>query len=152
VILRIAVCVLGQPDGILTAEAPDPLRICWKRRSGRAVDVHLHPHKLRHNHATHAIRRGMDVFTLQATLGQSSSATTSGYVAANPALKLAKTWLTQYQSRVHRSACSACAAPETTVLDSCAQKFPHAHNHVQKWGSLGCTSEDNIRRCRTQDT
>ena len=55
------------------------------RRWGKAVDVHLHPHKLRHTHATHAIRRGVDVFTLQSTLGHSSSATTSGYVASNPA-------------------------------------------------------------------
>ena len=55
------------------------------RRWGKAVDVHLHPHKLRHTHATHAIRRGVDVFTLQSTLGHSSTATTSGYVASNPA-------------------------------------------------------------------
>jgi site-specific recombinase XerD len=55
------------------------------RRWGQEVDVHLHPHKLRHTHATQAIRRGVDVFTLQATLGHSSSATTSGYVASNPA-------------------------------------------------------------------
>ena len=55
------------------------------RRWGKAVDIHLHPHKLRHTHATHAIRRGVDVFTLQATLGHSSSSTTAGYVAANPA-------------------------------------------------------------------
>ena len=55
------------------------------RRWGKAVDIHLHPHKLRHTHATHAIRRGVDVFTLQASLGHSSSSTTAGYVAANPA-------------------------------------------------------------------
>jgi len=55
------------------------------RRWGKAVDIHLHPHKLRHTHATHAIRRGVDVFTLQATLGHSSSSTTAGYVASNPA-------------------------------------------------------------------
>ncbi len=55
------------------------------RRWGKAVDIHLHPHKLRHTHATHAIRRGVDVFTLQATLGHSSSSSTAGYVASNRA-------------------------------------------------------------------
>ena len=37
-----------------------------------------------HSHATHAVRRGVDVFTLQSTLGHASSATTGHYVAANP--------------------------------------------------------------------
>ena len=50
----------------------------------RAADVHLYPHRCRHTHATHSIRRGVDVFTLQATLGHSSASTTGGYVAANP--------------------------------------------------------------------
>ena len=36
-------------------------------------------------HATQAIRRGVDVFSLQSTLGHSNSATTGAYVAANPA-------------------------------------------------------------------
>lgn len=54
------------------------------RRWGEAAGVHLHPHRLRHSHATHAIRRGADTFTLQHTLGHSSSATTSAYVAQNP--------------------------------------------------------------------
>ena len=53
-------------------------------KCGRLPGVRVHPHKLRHNHATHSIRRGCDVFTLQNTLGHSSSGTTSGYVAANP--------------------------------------------------------------------
>ena len=54
------------------------------RKWGRAAGLHVHPHQLRHSHATHAVQRGVDVFTLQATLGQSSSATTGHYVAANP--------------------------------------------------------------------
>jgi len=54
------------------------------KRWGAQAGVHLHPHKLRHTHATQAIRRGADVFTLQSTLGHSSTATTSAYVAANP--------------------------------------------------------------------
>lgn len=55
------------------------------RRWGQRAGVHLHPHKLRHTHATAAIRRGCNVFCLQSTLGHSSSATTGAYVAANPA-------------------------------------------------------------------
>ena len=50
----------------------------------RAAGFHVHPHQLRHSHATHAVQRGVDVFTLQATLGHSSSATTGHYVASNP--------------------------------------------------------------------
>ena len=54
-------------------------------RWGKAADVHLYPHRCRHTHATHAIRRGVDVFTLSATLGHSSTGTTSNYVLAEPA-------------------------------------------------------------------
>jgi site-specific recombinase XerD len=68
-------------DGHLTRQAiADRMR-----RWGQQAGVHLHPHRLRHSHATRAIQRGCDVFTLQATLGHSSSATTGAYVAANPA-------------------------------------------------------------------
>jgi site-specific recombinase XerD len=68
-------------DGHLTRQA----RADRMRRWGQKAGVHLHPEKLRHTHATQAIRRGVDVFTLQSTLGHSSSATTGAYVAANPA-------------------------------------------------------------------
>jgi site-specific recombinase XerD len=68
-------------DGHLTRQAIADRMRHWGQQAG----VHLHPHKLRHTHATQAIRRGVDVFTLQATLGHSSSATTGAYVAANPA-------------------------------------------------------------------
>ncbi len=54
------------------------------RKWGRAAGFHVHPHQLRHSHATHAVQRGVDVFTLQATLCHSSSATTGHYVAVNP--------------------------------------------------------------------
>ena len=54
------------------------------RKWGRAAGFHVHPHQLRHSHATHAVQRGIDVFTLQATLGHSTSATTGHYVASNP--------------------------------------------------------------------
>ena len=50
---------------------------------GQSRRVPGHPHQLRHSHAIHAVQRGVDVFTLQATLGHSSSATTGHYVAAN---------------------------------------------------------------------
>lgn len=53
-------------------------------RWGRQAGVHLHPHRLRHSHASFAIRAGCDAFTLQLSLGHSSAATTAGYVAANP--------------------------------------------------------------------
>ena len=39
---------------------------------------HVHPHQLRHGHAINAVQRGVDVFTLQVTLGHSSSATEGG--------------------------------------------------------------------------
>ena len=54
------------------------------RKWGKLADLELHPHRLRHSHATHAVRRGVDVFTLQSTLGHAPSATTGHYVAANP--------------------------------------------------------------------
>ncbi|GCE65883.1 integrase [cyanobiont of Ornithocercus magnificus] len=42
------------------------------------------PQRLRTSHATHAIRNGVDIFTLQATLGHSSTSTTQDYVAVSP--------------------------------------------------------------------
>ncbi|QNJ32766.1 putative integrase/recombinase domain protein [Synechococcus sp. PROS-9-1] len=67
-------------DGPLTRQAVAARMAMW----GREANVRLHPHRCRHTHATHAIRRGVDVFTLQATLGHSSSGTTGHYVAAEP--------------------------------------------------------------------
>ena len=49
------------------------------RKWGKLADLELHPHRLRHSHATHAVRRGVDVFTLQSTLGHASSATTGHF-------------------------------------------------------------------------
>ena len=54
------------------------------RKWGARLGLHLHPHRLRHSHAIHSIRRGCDVFTLQRTLGHASSGTTGHYVASNP--------------------------------------------------------------------
>jgi len=67
-------------DGPLTRQAVAARMAKW----GSAAGVRLYPHRCRHTHATHAIRRGVDVFTLQTTLGHSSSGTTAHYVAANP--------------------------------------------------------------------
>ena len=55
------------------------------RRWGRQVGLQVWPHRLRHTHATQAVRAGVDAFCLQATLGHSSTATTSNYVLSNPA-------------------------------------------------------------------
>ena len=67
-------------DGHLTRQAIGD--VC--RKWGRAAGFHVHPHQLRHSHAMQANRLGVDVFTLQVTLGYSSSATTGHYVASNP--------------------------------------------------------------------
>ena len=75
-------------NGPLTRQAVAARMAMW----GREANVRLHPHRCRHTHATHAIRRGVDVFTLSATLGLSSTGTTSHYFLAEPgessALKL----------------------------------------------------------------
>ena len=65
--------------GHLTRQAIGDVCPKW----GRAAGFHVHPHQLRHSHSTQAVQRGVDVFTLQATLGHSSSATTGHCVAAN---------------------------------------------------------------------
>ena len=80
----------GEPDdwlfpsnkrnGPLTRQAVAARMAMW----GREVNVRLTPHRCRHTHATFAIRRGVDVFTLSATLGHSSTGTTSHYVLAEP--------------------------------------------------------------------
>ena len=67
-------------NGPLTRQAVAARMAMW----GREANVRLHPHRCRHTHATHAIRRGVDVFTLSATLGHSSTGTTSHYVLAEP--------------------------------------------------------------------
>ena len=54
-------------NGLLTRQGVAARMARW----GKAADFHLYPHRCRHTHATHAIRRGVDVFTLSATLGHS---------------------------------------------------------------------------------
>jgi integrase len=53
-------------------------------RAALGADAKVWPHRLRSSHATHAVRSGVNLFVLQATLGHSSVATTQAYVAANP--------------------------------------------------------------------
>ena len=61
---------------------PGGLGISHAKQSGRSAEsgdelpVSMFTHPPLHSHATHAVQRGVDVFTLQATLGHSSSATT----------------------------------------------------------------------------
>ena len=50
-------------NGPLTRQAIAARMAKW----GRLAGVRVHPHKLRHTHTTHSIRRGCDVFTLQNT-------------------------------------------------------------------------------------
>ena len=71
-------------SGHLTRQAIGSRVRHWGRVA-LGTDARVWPHRLRSTHATHAIRNGTDVFTLQSTLGHSSTSTTQGYVAANPA-------------------------------------------------------------------
>jgi len=55
-----------------------------KRAGIRAGVNQLHPHLLRHAHASHAMDRGCAVTLVQSTLGHASIATTSIYTHARP--------------------------------------------------------------------
>ena len=56
-----------------------------KRAAARAgIEAPVSPHWLRHAHASHAIDRGATLPEVQATLGHSNIATTSGYLHARP--------------------------------------------------------------------
>ena len=67
-------------NGPMTRQGVAARMAMWRREP----NVRLHPHHCRYTHATHAILRGVDVFTLSATLGHSSTGTTSHYVLAEP--------------------------------------------------------------------
>ena len=67
-------------EGPITRQAIAARMTKW----GKVAGVRLYPHRCRHTHATRAVRMGVNLFVLQATLGHSSSATTGHYVAANP--------------------------------------------------------------------
>ena len=51
---------------------------------GLAADVHFWPQRFRHTHATAAVERGVDIFTLQRSMGHECLSTTALYVGQNP--------------------------------------------------------------------
>ena len=61
------------------------VRVILRRAAERAgVLEPVSPHWLRHAHASHALDHGAPIHLVQATLGHSSVATTSGYLHARP--------------------------------------------------------------------
>lgn len=80
----------GEPDewvfpsnrsrGHLTRQGIGHRMHLWGQKAG----VSFCPTMLRHTHATQAIRRGVDIFTLQKSLGHKSAASTEHYVEISP--------------------------------------------------------------------
>src|SRR5690242_8359944 len=61
------------------------VRMILRQAAGRVgIEGAVSPHWLRHSHASHALDHGAPIHLVQATLGHSSVATTSGYLHARP--------------------------------------------------------------------
>lgn len=73
------------------------------RRWGREAEVHLHPHKLRHTHATHAIRRGVDSSRSRQRLDTVAMPLLLGMSRLTQRTQVARTGLTQQQLRLNSS-------------------------------------------------
>ena len=71
---------------------------------GRAAGFHLHPHQLRHSHATHAIRRGCDVFVLAGSLGHASTSEMAPRCGGKPKAPIRHDLAEQAPTKRERSA------------------------------------------------
>ncbi|MDY7095284.1 MAG: tyrosine-type recombinase/integrase [Acidobacteriota bacterium] len=61
---------------------PQQVRTALNRLAERAgIDKRVHPHGLRHSHAHHLLRRGVNVREIQLTLGHSDLNTTASYLS-----------------------------------------------------------------------
>lgn len=80
----------GNDDSVFPARHRGPLTeravLAMLKRAAKAAGINskVSPHWLRHAHGSHAIDRGATLPEVQATLGHSNIATTSGYLHARP--------------------------------------------------------------------
>lgn len=54
------------------------------RRLGAALDITLHPHRLRHTYACECLRAGVNIYDLAQLLGHADIATTAIYLHVQP--------------------------------------------------------------------